>query len=232
MRQEQPMALHIESCPNGECQKNEGGVRITVLDDFGADVLGRLSRLTRLPETLDPWVHIVIGEAAPACSCDAIHVLATRSEGAERDAICVVGDADWLAAALAPIVKLTVEPGKICIDLADLRAVFHGRGPIAGVWTAGETLEAAAASAILAAGPRLREARSVMLHIDAPVGTGLFDVNEVASRVQEAAPAEADVVFNFYGNGAVEGEMGSVRVTILIAGHHREKELPLLLNKA
>ncbi len=210
------MAVQIEACPNGECHKNEGGVRVTVLDEFGQHVLGLLRGLTRVPETLDPWVHFVIGERPTRCSCDAIHVLAGAAGVTEPDAICVVGDAEWLAAALAPIVKLTVEPGKICIDLADLRAVFKGRGPITGVCRSGETLEVASSRAILAARLQLREARAVLLHIDAPADTGLFDVNEVASRVQEVAPEEADVVFNFYGNGAAEGEADAVRVTVMM----------------
>lgn len=211
------MAVNVEPCPNGECHKNEGGVRVTALDEFGHRVLGLLRELTRVPETVDPWVHFVIGERPTPCSCDTLHVLASLNAVIEPGAICLVGDADVLAAALAPIVKLTVGRGKICIDLADLRAVFLGRAVVTTLSGTGATLETAAATAMLAARTRLEQAQSVLLHIDAPNATGLFDVNELASRVQEAAPDDADVVFNFYGNGTTAGEVDSVRVTVMMA---------------
>lgn len=208
----------ITACPDGECDKNPTGVEITAVDDFGRRVLQLLGGLTRLPATRDPWVQIVIGECPSPSAREGLHVLAGPVAQSVPDAICLVGDEPWLAAALASIVKLTVETGKICIDLADLRTIFRGVGPVRGVCVTSSSLDGATTDAVRDAGPWLDRARSVLMHIDAPLQTNLFEINVVALRVQEEALEEADVLFNFYANSAGCGEEGSVRITLLIAG--------------
>lgn len=213
-----PKTIMMEVCPGGECDKNPTGVEVTALDDFGRRVQRLLGGLTRVPQTQDPWVQMVIGEQPSPSAREGLHVLAGPLAQTVPDAICLVGTDAWLAAALAAIVKLTVEAGKICIDLSDLRTIFRGVGPVRGVCVTGSTLHAAAEGAVWDAGPGLGRVRSVLVHIDAPLSTNLHEIFLVAAMVQGEAHLEANVVFNFYANKVGCDDEELVRITLLIAG--------------
>ncbi|HMD52203.1 MAG TPA: cell division protein FtsZ, partial [Solirubrobacteraceae bacterium] len=118
------------------------------------------------------------------------------------------------------ITDLITIPGLINLDFADVRTIMHDAGSaLMGIGTAsGEGRCAEAAKAAISS-PLLEEsvdgATGILLNITGGRDLGLFEVNDAAEIIQNAADSNANIIF-----GAVIDESMSdeVRVTVIGTG--------------
>jgi cell division protein FtsZ len=118
------------------------------------------------------------------------------------------------------ITDLITIPGLINLDFADVRTIMHDAGSaLMGIGTAaGESRAADAAKAAISS-PLLEEsvdgATGILLNITGGKDLGLFEVNDAAEIIQNAADPNANIIF-----GAVIDESMSdeVRVTVIGTG--------------
>jgi cell division protein FtsZ len=118
------------------------------------------------------------------------------------------------------ITDLITIPGLINLDFADVRTIMTDAGTaVMGIGTGtGENRAAEAAKAAIAS-PLLEEsidgATGILLNITGGRDLGLFEVNEAAEIVQQAADRDANIIF-----GAVidESHGDDVRVTVIGTG--------------
>ena len=118
------------------------------------------------------------------------------------------------------ITDLITIPGLINLDFADVRTIMQDAGSaLMGIGTAGgETRSADAAKAAISS-PLLEEsvdgATGILLNITGGKDLGLFEVNDAAETIQNAADPNANIIF-----GAVIDESMSddVRVTVIGTG--------------
>ncbi len=118
------------------------------------------------------------------------------------------------------ITDLITIPGLINLDFADVRTIMHDAGSaLMGIGTgSGEARSADAARAAISS-PLLEEsvdgATGILLNITGGKDLGLFEVNDAAEIIQNAADPNANIIF-----GAVIDEtMGDdVRVTVIGTG--------------
>src|SRR5262249_18292548 len=115
---------------------------------------------------------------------------------------------------------LITKPGLINLDFADVKSVMSGAGSaLMGIGSArGEgravkAAEAAINSPLLEAS--MDGAHGVLLSIAGGSDLGLFEINEAASLVQEAAHIEANIIFGTVIDDSLGDE---VRVTVIAAG--------------
>ncbi|RJQ11619.1 MAG: cell division protein FtsZ [Bacillota bacterium] len=127
---------------------------------------------------------------------------------------------DVLRQGVQSISDLVAIPGFINLDFADVRAVMANTGSaLMGVGvSAGETRAADAARAAISS-PLLETsivgAKGLLLNITGGEDLTLFEVNEAAEIVTEAADPEANIIFG----AALDDEMGDeVRVTVIATG--------------
>jgi cell division protein FtsZ len=127
---------------------------------------------------------------------------------------------DVLLSGVRAITNLITIPGLINLDFADVKSILSGAGSaLMGMGSArgeGRTVQAvgqALNSPLLEAS--INGARAVLLSIAGSSDLGLFEINEAASQVQQAAHPEANIIF-----GAVIDEClgDEVRVTLIAAG--------------
>jgi cell division protein FtsZ len=118
------------------------------------------------------------------------------------------------------ITDLITIPGLINLDFADVRTIMHDAGSaLMGIGTAGGESRCADAARAAISSPLLEEsiegATGILLNITGGKDLGLFEVNDAAEIVHEAADAEANIIF-----GAVidEGMTDEVRVTVIGTG--------------
>ena len=118
------------------------------------------------------------------------------------------------------ITDLITTPGLINVDFADVKGIMSGAGTaLMGIGSArgdGRALKAAE----IAINSPLREAsmegaQGVLMSIAGGSDLGLFEINEAASLVQEAAHAEANIIFGTVIDDSLGDE---VRVTVIAAG--------------
>ncbi|HEY0359172.1 MAG TPA: cell division protein FtsZ [Mycobacteriales bacterium] len=132
------------------------------------------------------------------------------------------------------ITDLITTPGLINLDFADVKSVMSGAGSaLMGIGSARgdnravEAAESAIASPLLEAS--MEGARGVLLSIQGGSDLGLFEINEAASLVADAAHPDANIIFGAVIDDALGDE---VRVTVIAAGfdsgapHHRKAEAP------
>jgi cell division protein FtsZ len=132
------------------------------------------------------------------------------------------------------ITDLITTPGLINLDFADVKSVMSGAGSaLMGIGSARgdnravEAAEHAIASPLLEAS--MEGARGVLLSIQGGSDLGLFEINEAASLVADAAHPDANIIFGAVIDDALGDE---VRVTVIAAGfdsgapHHRKAEAP------
>jgi cell division protein FtsZ len=127
---------------------------------------------------------------------------------------------DVLRQGIQGITDLITIPGLINLDFADVRTIMTDAGSaLMGIGTAaGENRCADAAKAAISS-PLLEEsvdgATGILLNITGGKDLGLFEVNEAAEHVQEAADPAANIIF-----GAVidESMADEVRVTVIGTG--------------
>ena len=121
------------------------------------------------------------------------------------------------------ITDLITTPGLINLDFADVKSVMSGAGSaLMGIGSArGDNravaskaaAEAAIASPLLEAS--MEGAHGVLLSISGGSDLGLFEINEAASLVSDAAHSEANIIFGAVIDDALGDE---VRVTVIAAG--------------
>ncbi len=118
------------------------------------------------------------------------------------------------------ITDLITTPGLINLDFADVKSVMSGAGSaLMGIGSArgdGRAIQAAEKainSPLLEAS--MDGAYGVLLAIAGGSDLGLFEINEAASLVQEAAHPEANIIFGTVIDDSLGDE---VRVTVIAAG--------------
>jgi len=118
------------------------------------------------------------------------------------------------------ITDLITTPGLINLDFADVKSVMSGAGSaLMGIGSARgdnravEAAEAAIASPLLEAS--MEGAHGVLLSIQGGSDLGLFEINEAASLVADAAHPDANIIFGAVIDDALGDE---VRVTVIAAG--------------
>ena len=118
------------------------------------------------------------------------------------------------------ITDLITTPGLINVDFADVKGVMSGAGSALmgigssrGEGRAIKAAESAINSPLLEAS--MEGARGVLLSIAGGSDLGLFEINEAARLVQEAAHPEANIIFGTVIDDALGDE---VRVTVIAAG--------------
>lgn len=118
------------------------------------------------------------------------------------------------------ITDLITTPGLINVDFADVKGVMSGAGSALmgigssrGEGRAIKAAESAINSPLLEAS--MEGARGVLLSIAGGSDLGLFEINEAASLVQEAAHIDANIIFGTVIDDSLGDE---VRVTVIAAG--------------
>jgi len=118
------------------------------------------------------------------------------------------------------ITDLITTPGLINLDFADVKAVMSGAGSaLMGIGNARGDDRAAVAAEMAIASPLLEAsmdgAHGVLLNISGGSDLGLFEINEAAQLVADAAHPEANIIFGAVIDDALGDE---VRVTVIAAG--------------
>jgi cell division protein FtsZ len=118
------------------------------------------------------------------------------------------------------ITDLITTPGLINVDFADVKGIMSGAGTaLMGIGSArgdGRSLKAAEIainSPLLEAS--MEGAQGVLMSIAGGSDLGLFEINEAASLVQDAAHPEANIIFGTVIDDSLGDE---VRVTVIAAG--------------
>jgi len=130
---------------------------------------------------------------------------------------------DVLLQGVQGITDLITTPGLINLDFADVRTVMTdagsslmGIGQARGEGRAVEAARAAISSPLLEAS--IEGARGVLLNIAGGSDLGLFEINDAARVISEAAHPDANVIFG----AVVDDTLGDeVRVTVIAAGFDR-----------
>jgi cell division protein FtsZ len=118
------------------------------------------------------------------------------------------------------ITDLITTPGLINLDFADVKSVMSNAGSaLMGIGSARGENRAVAAAEMAISSPLLEAsidgAHGVLLSIAGGSDLGLFEINEAAQLVSQAAHADSNIIF-----GAVidDGLGDEVRVTVIAAG--------------
>src|SRR5947209_1123021 len=118
------------------------------------------------------------------------------------------------------ITDLITTPGLINLDFADVKSVMAGAGSaLMGIGSARGDDRAVAAAEMAISSPLLEAsidgAHGVLMNISGGSDLGLFEINEAAQLVADAAHAEANIIFGAVIDDALGDE---VRVTVIAAG--------------
>jgi cell division protein FtsZ len=118
------------------------------------------------------------------------------------------------------ITDLITTPGLINVDFADVKGIMSGAGTaLMGIGSARGDGRALKAAEIAINSPLLEAsmegAQGVLMSIAGGSDLGLFEINEAASLVQDAAHQDANIIFGT----VIDDSMGDeVRVTVIAAG--------------
>jgi cell division protein FtsZ len=128
------------------------------------------------------------------------------------------------------ITDLITTPGLINVDFADVKSVMAGAGTaLMGIGSARGEGRAVQAAQKAISSPLLEAsmdgAYGVLLSIAGGSDLGLFEINEAASLVQEAAHEEANIIFGTVIDDSLGDE---VRVTVIAAGFDSMPSRPSL----
>jgi cell division protein FtsZ len=123
------------------------------------------------------------------------------------------------------ITDLITIPGLINLDFADVRTVMHdagtalmGIGQSGGETRAGEAAKQAISSPLLE--DSVEGATGILLNITGGRELGLFEVNEAAEIVQQAADGDANIIFG----AVIDEDMGDeIRVTVIATGFDKTR---------
>ena len=118
------------------------------------------------------------------------------------------------------ITDLITTPGLINLDFADVKSVMSNAGSaLMGIGSANGEDRAVVAAEMAVSSPLLEAsidgAHGVLLSISGGSDLGLFEINEAAALVSQAAHAEANIIFGAVIDDALGDE---VRVTVIAAG--------------
>jgi len=118
------------------------------------------------------------------------------------------------------ITDLITTPGLINLDFADVKSVMSGAGSaLMGTGSSRGDDRAVAAAEMAISSPLLEAsidgARGVLLSIQGGSDLGLFEINEAAQLVSNAAAVDANIIFGAVIDDALGDE---VRVTVIAAG--------------
>src|SRR6266496_5903396 len=118
------------------------------------------------------------------------------------------------------ITDLITTPGLINLDFADVKSVMSGAGSaLMGIGSARGDNRAVEAAEKAISSPLLEQsmdgARGVLLSIAGGSDLGLFEINDAAQLVTDAAHSEANIIFGAVIDDALGDE---VRVTVIAAG--------------
>jgi cell division protein FtsZ len=118
------------------------------------------------------------------------------------------------------ITDLITTPGLINVDFADVKGIMSGAGTaLMGIGSARGDGRALKAAEIAINSPLLEQsmegAQGVLMSIAGGSDLGLFEINEAASLVQDAAHQEANIIFGTVIDDSLGDE---VRVTVIAAG--------------
>src|SRR5215207_7501246 len=118
------------------------------------------------------------------------------------------------------ITDLITIPGLINLDFADVRTIMHdagsalmGIGSASGENRASEAAQAAISSPLLE--QSVEGATGILLNITGGGDLGLFEVNEAAEIIQQAADSQSNIIFGAVVDDELED---SVRVTVIATG--------------
>lgn len=118
------------------------------------------------------------------------------------------------------ISEIVVEPGLINVDFADVKMIMENAGTaIMGIGRASgenraiEAAHNAVNSSLL--GTKITDARGILFNISGGKNVTLFEVNQAAEIVQEAANPDANIIFGAVINEAL-GE--DIRITVIATG--------------
>jgi cell division protein FtsZ len=118
------------------------------------------------------------------------------------------------------ITDLITTPGLINLDFADVKSIMSGAGSaLMGIGSARGENRARQAAEIAIASPLLEAsmegAHGVLLSVYGGSDLGLFEINEAASLVAEAAHPDANIIFG----AVIDDTLGDeVKVTVIAAG--------------
>ncbi|MFL6167619.1 MAG: cell division protein FtsZ, partial [Ornithinibacter sp.] len=132
------------------------------------------------------------------------------------------------------ITDLITTPGLINLDFADVKSVMANAGSaLMGIGSARGEDRAVAAAEIAVSSPLLEAsiegAHGVLLSVAGGSDLGLFEINEAAALVSQAAHAEANIIFGAVIDDALGDE---VRVTVIAAGFDGGAPLHRVDNRA
>jgi cell division protein FtsZ len=118
------------------------------------------------------------------------------------------------------ITDLITTPGLINLDFADVKSIMAGAGSaLMGIGSARGDDRAIAAAELAISSPLLEAsidgAQGVLLSVAGGSDLGLFEINEAAQLVTDAAHPDANIIFGAVIDDALGDE---VRVTVIAAG--------------
>jgi len=128
---------------------------------------------------------------------------------------------DILRQAVQGISDLITVPGEINLDFADVKTIMHGMGmALMGTGLSQGEHRAVEAAQRAISSPLLEEAsiegaRGVLINITGGNDMTLFEVNEAASIIQEAADEDANIIFGTVIDPKMKDE---IKVTVIATG--------------
>ncbi|CMN72977.1 cell division protein FtsZ [Mycobacterium tuberculosis] len=165
------------------------------------------------------------GIAALRESCDTLIVIPNDRLLQMGDAAVSLMDAfrsadEVLLNGVQGITDLITTPGLINVDFADVKGIMSGAGTaLMGIGSARGEGRALKAAEIAINSPLLEAsmegAQGVLMSIAGGSDLGLFEINEAASLVQDAAHPDANIIFGTVIDDSLGDE---VRVTVIAAG--------------
>jgi len=132
---------------------------------------------------------------------------------------------DVLRQAVQGISDLITVPGLINLDFADVRAIMEGMGmALMGAGRASGENRAINATQQAISSPLLEEAsiqgaKGVLINITGGTDLKLYEVNEAASIIREAADEDANIIFGAVIDETMQDEM---KITVIATGFDRE----------
>jgi cell division protein FtsZ len=165
------------------------------------------------------------GIAALRESCDTLIVIPNDRLLQMGDAAVSLMDAfrsadEVLLNGVQGITDLITTPGLINVDFADVKGIMSGAGTaLMGIGSARGDGRALKAAEVAINSPLLEAsmegAQGVLMSIAGGSDLGLFEINEAASLVQDAAHQDANIIFGTVIDDSLGDE---VRVTVIAAG--------------
>ncbi len=134
---------------------------------------------------------------------------------------------DVLRQGVQGISDLIAIPGLVNLDFADVKTIMHERGLAhMGVGKAGGENRAVEAAKQAIHSPLLETtingAKGVLLNITGGPSLGLYEINEAAAIVQEAADFEANIIFGAVIDESLKDE---IRITVIATGFEEPEQV-------